>query len=69
MDINNSEYKQYLKNIKNILEKDIILYGVKYHVKSSIFHLDNNHFTYAVFNIDENIILSLKKNKNFYHDD
>ena len=56
-----------MDRIIKIFNDNIIINGVLYKVKSYIFHIENNHFTIAIFNNDVNLF-NLKQSFNYYHD-
>ena len=67
LDLNKNEYINNINELSKIFKDKIHINNQIYQIKACIFHINNNHFTTAVFNIEEDI-LNLKKKKNYYHD-
>ena len=60
LELNKNEYKNNINEILNIFKDKIHINNKIYQIKACIFHINNNHFTTAVFKIEEDI-LNLKK--------
>ena len=60
LDLNKNEYINNSKELCNIFKDIMHINNKTYEIKACIFHMNNNHFNTAVFNIEEDI-LNLKK--------
>ena len=62
LDLNKDEYLNHLDEISKIFKDNIDINNKIYGIKACIFHINNNHFTTAIYNIEDDI-LNLKKTK------